>query len=99
MRGRYAAYNSLDVVLSSDGKGRPVYGRRLKSRRVERLKTVSDPEDRLDVLVRIHAQLFTQPPDVHVQGSRADLGAVTPDLHEQRFPRHDFGGVLHQQRE
>src|SRR5690242_10378115 len=85
--------------LRADGEGGTVYRRLLKSRRVKWLEAVSNPEDRLDVLVRVLTQFLTQPPDVYIQGAGPDVGSVTPDLHEQRFPGNDFSGVLHEQRQ
>ena len=67
-----------------------------KSRRAIRLEPVSNPENGLDILVRIAAQLLPQTPDVHVEGAGADLGAVSPDLPQQGVARNDLTGVANQ---
>src|SRR5690242_7051784 len=62
-------------ALRGDREGRPVYRGSVKSRRVKRLKAVSNSKDSFDVLVRVGAQFLAQPADVHVQRARADLGS------------------------
>src|SRR5262249_51398655 len=63
------------------------------------LEAISDSEDHLDVLIRVPTQLLAEPPDVHVQDAGANVGTVTPDLHQQGFPRNDFANMLHQEGE
>src|SRR5678816_4072042 len=61
------------------------------------LKAVPDAEDGLDVLFAVLPEFLPQAANVHIQGARANLIAVTPDTHEQNLAGDDFAGVLHQE--
>src|SRR5712664_1664840 len=64
--------------------------------RTERLKAVTNPEDRFNILLAITAQLLAEPADMHIERARADLGAVAPDSPQQRLARDNLARVLHQ---
>ena len=68
-------------------------------RSVERLETIPDAEDGLDVLVGIHTQFLAQPANVNIQRSGTNFGAVAPHTHQQCLSRDDLPGMLDEQRQ
>src|SRR5262245_63556300 len=67
--------------------------------RAERLKTVTDPEYRFDVLLAISPELLPQTADMHVERASSYLRAIAPDSPEQGFAGNDFARILHQKRQ
>ena len=66
--------------------------------RMERLESVADAEDGLEIFPAVGAEFCAQPPNVDIQCPRSDLIAVAPDAHEQHFARYDLACVFYQQR-
>src|SRR3989442_1207843 len=85
------------IGLSSQGHRRGRDGGRESLRQAKRLKSVTDAEDGLDVLLTILTEFLPQAANVHIERARANLVAITPDAHEQNLTGDDFTGVLHQQ--
>ena len=67
--------------------------------RAKGLEAVAESNNSLQVLLAVCAELGAQPANVHIQGSRLDLVAITPHARKEHFPGHDLAGVLDQQRE
>src|SRR3954470_17628854 len=63
------------------------------------LKSISDTEDGLDVLVGIRAEFLAEAAHVDVERTGADLRAVAPDAHQQRLARNNLAGMLDEERE